>query len=125
MTTPDESQPTLAGLELDAPALHGRMHAAVLKSLEALERDGLIEDRHTAMMQLALELADSMSMARAGNKAYAVAAVAAQLRETLEALPAPPDAGKLELFAQLVGALNSIGEQPASQGETITIESAT
>lgn len=125
MTTPDESQPTLPGLELDDASRHGRMHATVVHTLEALQREGLIDDRHAAMMQLSLELADSMAMARAGNKAYAVAAVAAQLRETLLALPAPPDAGKLELFAQLVGALNSIGAQPAPQGDTITITSAT
>lgn len=104
MTSPDETQPFLDGVDLGEERTRGRMRAAVVATIEALKSEALLEPRHAGMVQLALELADSIDFAASSSKtkAYAVALVAGQLRDTLQALPAPATA---ELNAQFERAL--------------------
>lgn len=83
-----ETQPTLAGLELDLTGtIEHPLRRAVVRTLEALDADGLLEPVHAAHAQLALELADSI--ARSGGKASAAAMASAQLMAALDALPKP------------------------------------
>lgn len=111
-STPHETQLELPGLELDPE--HGKRSAlreAVVVTLGALQRDGLLEERHAAMAQLALELADSVSAGRRSGRASAAAMAAAQLLAVLQALPAPMAADVQEKFERFVDSLMS-GEQP-------------
>ena len=98
----DETAPTLPGLELESP--HGgrpnALRRAVIATITALDEAGLLEPRHTALAQLALELADSVTAGK--GRASAAAMAAAQLRETLLALPEPSAAGVQEKFDQLL-----------------------
>jgi uncharacterized protein YoaH (UPF0181 family) len=115
VTTPDENQPTLDGLELGDPDRNGVMRNAVVKTIQALNAEGLIEPRHTAMAQLALELGEALSRAKSSGKPYAIALVAGQLRDTLEALPAPLGADDKARFNALVDALlKDTADEPAS-----------
>lgn len=101
-----EQQPTLAGLEL-VPTIGkpSALRQAVVTTLQALEEDHLLEPRHSAMAQLALELADAVNAGTRGGRASAAAMAAAQLRETLLALPAPMAADIQQKFSEFVDAL--------------------
>lgn len=111
MTNPDETQPTLPGLELGDPKTHGHMRAAVAATFDALNVEGLLKPRHVGLVQLALELADSVDRAGGpGSKPYGVALVAGQLRDTLLALPAPAEAGD-GLFEKALAAYLEAGAQ--------------
>lgn len=84
------TMPTLPGLEL-APEIgeSSPLRVAVQATLEALDDAKLLEPRHTAIAQLALELADAVTAGRRSGRASAVAMASAQLLAALEALPQP------------------------------------
>ncbi len=103
MTTPDESQPTLPGLELGEHV--GSLRAAVITTLEALQLDGLLEPRHAMVAQLALEMADAVQRGIAGGKASAAAMAGAQLLAAYQALPQPLAADAQAAFRDFVLAL--------------------
>jgi hypothetical protein len=103
-----ENQPALPGLELDPE--HGKpsaLRAAVITTLDALRQDGLLEPRHTALAQLALELADSVTAGRRSGRASAAAMAAAQLLAVLQALPEPLAADLKQKFESFVDSLVS------------------
>lgn len=105
-------QLALPGLELSAEQ-NGRpdtgLRQAVQQTLEALAADGLLQPRHTALAQLALELADAVSAGARSGRASAAAMAAGQLRDTLLALPAPTEAGAGEQFTSFVEMLANRG----------------
>jgi hypothetical protein len=107
MTEQPESQPTLPGLELEPEngAAPSALRSAVVVTINALQADGLLENRHAAMCQLALELADSVTAGRRSGRASAAAMAAAQLRETLLALPEPTASGVAEKFDAYLASL--------------------
>lgn len=100
MSDQPEAQPTLPGLELEPEngASPSALRTAVVTTLAALQQEGLLEPRHAALAQLSLELADSVTAGRRSGRASAAAMAAAQLRETLLALPEPTAAGIAEKF---------------------------
>lgn len=103
-----ETSLQLDGLELD-PEMGGKpsaLRSAVVATITALHADKLLEPRHAALCQLALELADSVSQGRRSGRASAAAMAAAQLRETLLALPAPASADIMEKFNDFVTSLS-------------------
>lgn len=105
--TTTETQPMLEGLELNDPTsgTPSALRTAVVATLEALTVQGLLEPRHAAMCQLALELADSVTAGRRSGRASAAAMAAAQLRETLLALPSPAAAELSDRFDAFVASL--------------------
>lgn len=106
-TEADTVQIALPGLELEAEAggKTGALRQAVLVTLKALEDEKLLEPRHAAMAQLALELADSVTVGRRSGRASAAAMAAAQLLAVLQALPAPLAADLKERFDAFVDRL--------------------
>ena len=96
---------TLPGLELEGDE-YGRpdseLRKAVMVTLDSLQRDRLLTERHTGLAMLALELADAVTAGRRGGRASAAAMAGAQLRETLLALPAAAEAGEAERFQEFV-----------------------
>lgn len=116
MTEPAQEAFDLPGLQLAARphGSSGELRAAVESTIRALHKDGLLEGRHVGLCQLALVLADSVEGATRGSKAYAVAQSAAQLRETLAALPAPSSqAGEARLM-EFVGLLREAGKNESA-----------
>ncbi|QEO08894.1 hypothetical protein [Protaetiibacter larvae] len=109
MTEPTEDQPTLPGLELGE--LRGPLREAVVITLAALEADGLLGPRHTAMAQLALTLADAVERGTYSGRASAAAMAAGQLRDTLLALPAPLEADVADRFNRFLLALEAEANQ--------------
>ena len=107
MTNHDEEQPALPGLELDAPLTGDRsaLRNAVVVTLDALREARLLEPRHTAVAQLALELADAVSRGTRGGRASAAAMAAAQLLAALDQLPKPMEASVLEQWERFVQSL--------------------
>lgn len=101
------AQPTLAGLELEPEfgSAPSALRGAVVATLAALERDGLLEPRHAALGQLALEMADAVAAGRRGGRASAAAMAAAQLLACLDALPAPMAADVESKFNAFVDSL--------------------
>jgi hypothetical protein len=105
-TNSDETQLELPGLELvSAGAPPAALRQAVIATLAALEKDGLLEPRHAALAQLALELADSVTAGRRSGRASAAAMAGAQLLATLQALPAPLAADLAQRFDRFVESL--------------------
>lgn len=111
MTKPNETQPTLDGIDLGDERTRGHMRVAVVATIESLQSAGLLEPRHAGMVQLALELADAVERAGQSSKPYSVALVAAQLRDTLLALPAPAGG---DINAKFERALEKYLEEQAS-----------
>lgn len=111
MTNDHESATTLPGLELvpEGQAAASPMRTAVVATIEALERDGLLEPRHVALCQLALELADAVTAGRRSGRASAAAMAAGQLRDTLLALPEPVAGDAAQRFADFVDKLVQAG----------------
>lgn len=70
----------------------------VQRSLRALSDQGLVDERHAGLMQLALELARSI---RPGEKPYGVAQAAAQLLAVFDKLMPDADGGDTDGFAEL------------------------
>jgi hypothetical protein len=106
MAEPHTEQPALPGLELE-PELGTAtaLRSAVITTLTALHDDQLLEPRHAGLAQLALELADAVTAGRRSGRASAAAMAAAQLRETLQALPAPMAADAAQKFQSFVESL--------------------
>lgn len=107
MTNDNETAPTLPGLEFvpEGQQAASPMRAAVVATIQALEADALLEPRHVAMCQLALELADAVTAGRRSGRASAAAMAAGQLRDTLLALPAPIAGDIAQRFADFVDTL--------------------
>ncbi len=116
MTDTEQGSFELPGLDLGpgTGAAPGHLRAAVTATIEALHRDNLLEARHVALCQLALVLADSVESATRQTKAYAVAQSAAQLRETLAALPAPSSAAGEARLVEFIGLLREAGKNDSS-----------
>lgn len=105
-TEPHESALTLPGLEVNPEVGDpSPLRRAVQSTLTALDSAGILEPRHAAVAQLALELADSVSAGRRSGRASAAAMAAAQLLAALDALPKPAgldaDAEWIEFREQL------------------------
>jgi hypothetical protein len=110
MTNDYDEKPTIPGLELvpqDQQSV-SPMRAAVVATINALGADGLLEARHAAMCQLALELADAVTAGRRAGRASAAAMAAGQLRDTLLALPAPIEGDIKQRFEQFVDKLLAV-----------------
>lgn len=109
MTNDYEASETLPGLEL-VPSDQkdvSPMRRAVIATIEALEKDRLLEPRHAGLCQLALELADAVTAGRRSGRASAAAMAAGQLRDTLLALPAPVAGDVAQRFGEFVEKLLS------------------
>lgn len=92
------------------------MRAAVVATLAALKEDQLLEPRHAGLCQLALILADAVMAGTRGGRASAAAMAAAQLRETLDALPKPVSADSLARFNAAVDRLLTEPLSPPALG---------
>lgn len=111
------NQIELTGLELE-PENGGKASAlrtAVIETISALHQENLLQPRHAAMCQLALELADAVAAGRRAGRASAVAMAAAQLRETLEALPQPQSAGAEQKFDEWVTLLEQAAQRKTDE----------
>lgn len=96
MTKPDPYDPladALPGLGVDPQIRTGLMTEAVRETLRTLAERGLLRPEHSAMAQLALQLAQAIEAASLTRRASAVAIAARELREVLEALPQIEDTG--------------------------------
>jgi hypothetical protein len=103
MTTDNPNQPMLDGLELGSR--QSALRDAVITTIQALHDDKLLQPRHAGLAQLALELADAVAHGNSRGRASAAAMAAAQLRETLMALPAPADKDIMDRFDAFVDSL--------------------
>jgi hypothetical protein len=114
----EQVQLALPGLELSGE-LNGRPDSALRQAVQAtlvdLSDSGLLLPRHTALAQLALELADATTAGARSGRASAAAMAAGQLRDTLLALPAPTEAGSAEAFVAFVETLRHANDAPAVQ----------
>ncbi len=114
MNEPSETQVTLAGLELESeqPGRSGALRTAVVATIKALQDERLLEPRHAAMCQLALELADAVTAGTRSRRASAAAMAAAQLLAVLKELPAPMAADLKQRFDQFVDSLVNGDPEP-------------
>ena len=96
-------QPTLDGLTPPAGNV-GSLSRAAVATIEALERDGLIEPRHTLTVQLILGLAGSLDgdLAR-GKITVAMSQATKQLLDAIASLPTP-DAGPSDEWDEMLRA---------------------
>lgn len=93
----DEQLP-LPGLDANAETRgHTELYRQVQRSLQAMADQGLVDERHAGLMQLALELAQTI---RPGERAYGVAQAAAQLLAVFAQLMPEPDGGDGDAFAE-------------------------
>ncbi|WP_201518884.1 hypothetical protein [Gulosibacter hominis] len=92
--------PALDGLEPPTP--DSSLLQALDKTIQALEADGLIDDRHAALCELARVMAAATEAGQLSGRASAAAMAARELRECLEALPKPESISEAEAFAALV-----------------------
>lgn len=91
-TDPAELAPTLPGLEeIERPP--SKLEAAVRRTLSALAGDGALDERHAALMAMAVELADVIATKKTSRRLSTVSNDFAQLREVLEALAPTGDDG--------------------------------
>lgn len=101
----DDDSPTLPlpGLDEVTPAAGGptALEASARRSLAALERQGLLDERHALTMQLVLDLARAVGRAAAKGQAAAAALAAAQLREAFGLLPQPDGGDQGDEWDQL------------------------
>lgn len=99
--------------EIGAPS---PLRLAVQKTLEALAQGQLLEPRHAAVAQLALELADAVTAGRRSGRASAVAMASAQLLAALDALPKPAGIDADAEWNKFVADLHRLGATPDTQG---------
>lgn len=92
----DDDQPTLPGLEPPGTGAEPPMVQAARTTLLALQRDGVLEDRHAVLVALVLELAQAVAAGSRSGRASAAAMAAAQLRETMLVLDPPPEVGSVD-----------------------------
>lgn len=102
MTTepiPPSTDEPLPGLGDPDPTAYGgtELQRQVSRSLRYLSDNGLVDERHAGLMQLALELARTV---RPNERAYGIAQAAAQLLATFEKLM-PETEGGTDGFAEL------------------------
>lgn len=81
----------------DPVAGTSELEAAVRRSLSFMADQGIVDERHAGLMELALQLARTI---RPGEKAYGVAQAAAQLLATFDKLM-PDTEGGGDAFADL------------------------
>lgn len=107
-----DTAPMLPGLELEPGygTASGALRNSVVETIKALHEDGLLQPRHAAQCQLALELADAVTAGTRSGRASAVAMAAAQLRETLLSLPQPKEGTLEDKFTDWIAALNSAAD---------------
>ena len=106
--SPDEPLPGLAD-PASSPTAYGasELQTQVRRSLRYLADQGLVDERHAGLMQLALELARAV---RPGERAYGIAQAAAQLLATFDKLmPEQEGAGGGE-FNELQAYLRGVGD---------------
>lgn len=105
-----ENMLDLPGVEL-APEIGASspLRIAVQKTLEALNTGKLLEPRHAAVAQLALELADAVTAGRRSGRASAVAMASAQLLAALDALPKPAGLDADAEWNKFVEELHKVG----------------
>lgn len=93
-----DQQLPLPGLGDPGESRPSELLTQVRRSLQALADAGQVDERHSGLMQLAVELAKAI---RPGEKAYGVAQCAAQLLATFEKLMPEPEAGDSDAFSDL------------------------
>lgn len=109
----DPLQPTtqdalpLPGID-DLPPTPGgvtELERQVQRSLRFMADQGLVDERHAGLMQLALELA---RVIRPGQKAYGIAQAAAQLLATWDKLLPEAEGGPTDGFNELRAYLDGV-----------------
>lgn len=84
-----------------AEAPIGDVERAARETIDAIDAQGLLSARDSLLRQTLLSLARQMDQSmRSGAKGYAVALIAGQIRETIEALPESTDDGE-DAWSQL------------------------
>jgi hypothetical protein len=94
----------LPGLDVATPGT-GELETQVRRSLRFMVDQGLVDDRHAGLMQLALTLARAI---RPGERAYGVAQAAAQLLATFDKLLPDPEGGDSDGFSELRAYLDGV-----------------
>lgn len=100
-------QEPLPGLA-DGPMRAGgatELRRQVERSLRFMHANGLVDERHAGLMQLALELADTV---RPGAKAYGIAQCAAQLLATFDKLMPTEEGGTGDGLRELQSYLEGV-----------------
>lgn len=111
----------LDGLELETGYGRetGALRKSVIDTIKALSDEGLLQPRHAAQCQLALELADAVTAGTRAGRASAVAMASAQLRETLLTLPQPKEGSEMDKFNEWVRSLNAAAAVAALQNPSV------
>lgn len=106
-------------LFVEVPHDVGRTQRAVLDVVEAARSQGLLDDLHAALAQLAVEAARAVDRANAIGDPYAFSQPARELRELLTALGLVPTAAKggepRDPFDDLFAELDAGGTTPAAR----------
>lgn len=88
------TDPTIPGLEVPpASTADGPMVQAAVVTLQALQTGGVLEPRHSVLVQLVRSLAGAIDAGVRSGRASAVAMAAKQLLETMLVLDPPPEDG--------------------------------
>lgn len=90
----------LPGLDTPAAGMTA-LERAARRSLDALDKAGLLNETHALPMALVLDLARAVAMGTSTGKASAAALAAAQLREAFLLLPVLDDAPAQDEWDQL------------------------
>lgn len=109
MTDAAEQAP-IPGLE---PPSRGAsaLEVATRRSIVALEADGLVDERHSMVTQLMIELAIAVDAGRRGGKASAAAMAAAQLIAAYQLLVPVEDGGEThDAYDDLASELRGIAD---------------
>lgn len=101
--------------EIGAPS---PLRVAVQATLSALNDAALLEARHAAVAQLALELADAVTAGRRSGRASAVAMASAQLLAALDALPKPAGLDADAEWNKFVEELRTVGAPNHENGRS-------
>jgi hypothetical protein len=107
----DQPLPGL-GAPGDVVAGGSELYRQTQRALAALHRQGLVDERHAGLMQLALELAQAI---RPGEKAYGVAQCAAQLLAVFDKLMPDAEGGESDGWSELrafIAGVDAAGGSP-------------
>lgn len=104
----DTYQPSLDGIDpkpASGPGKVGDLGAAAIRTVEALEAEGLLRPRHALLVQMIRTLAQSIdkNLERDGKVTVAISQATKQLLDALAALPEPavkPAQGFEEMFGE-------------------------